>query len=117
MNKMKVIVIVMISTLLVLLILIFGCYAYIKSQKPCGKILPVPIPANLSIGPYYVNTDQGRLYPGQKYEHRNEGPWVGNLRLITVSRKGAFFLIRFPSPSSENIEMCIGTIKTLPTNP
>ncbi len=113
---MKVFIIVMISTSLVLF-LIFGCYAYIKSQKPCGKILPVPIPANLSIGPYYVNTDQGRLYPGQKYEHRNEGPWVGNLRLITVGRKEAFFLIRFPSTSSENIEICIGTIKTPPTNP
>ena len=76
---------------------LLGYYSYIVAQEPCaGEGWPMPPPATLRFGPFYMVTDQGRLYIGQTYEHRNEGPWVGNLTLLFLDNRGATFLARYP---------------------
>ena len=76
---------------------LFGYISFVITQKPCsGDGWPAPGPSPLKFGPYYMVTDQGRLYIGQTYNHQNEGPWVGNLTLLFQNNKGATFLIRYP---------------------
>jgi hypothetical protein len=77
---------------------LLGYYLFIVIQKPCiNEGWPMPAPASLRFGPYYMITDQGPLYIGQTYEHQNEGSWVGNLTLLFLDQRGATFLLRYPN--------------------
>ena len=77
-------------------ILLVGYFRYVMGVVPCqGEGWPMP-PPSLYFGSYYMVTDQGALHIGQTYEHRNEGPWVGNLTLLYMDSKGAIFLLRYP---------------------
>ena len=85
---------------------LFSYYFYIASQKPCdGEGWPMPPPASLRFGPYYMVTDQGKLFVGQTYEHRNEGPWVGNLTLLFLDNRGATFLVRYPQGTGNDFKV------------
>lgn len=85
---------------------LLGYYSYIVAQKPCdGSGWPAPGPSPLKFGPYYMVTDQGRLYIGQTYNHQNEGPWVGNLTLLYMNSKGATFLVRYPKGTGSDFKV------------
>jgi hypothetical protein len=78
---------------------------FVLTLRPCGKlpyVHPLPI---LSTGPLYVMTDRGRLLPGQTYQYRNEGPWVGSVTLLISWPGKAFVLVRYPEESVRS--MCI----------
>jgi hypothetical protein len=93
--------------ILTILILIIGYAVFIITFQSCKQNpLPVPMPI-ISLGPYYVNTDQGRLYPGQTYSYMNEGPWVGNLTLLFASPKRAIFLIHYPIDYPTNSQRAV----------
>ena len=75
-------------------------------QKPCvGEGWPAPGPSPLKFGPYYMITDQGRLYIGQTYNHQYEGPWVGNLTLLFLDKRGATFLVRYPQGTGSDFKV------------
>jgi hypothetical protein len=100
-NKMIPILVLVLATFGLL-----GYYSYIAVQKPCvGTGWTIPGPSPLRFGPYYMVTDKGRLYIGQTYEHRNEGPWVGNLTLLYMNKEGAGFLVRYPKGSGSDFEV------------
>lgn len=85
---------------------LLGYFSYVAIQKPCtGEVWHTPPPSSLKFGPYYMVTDQGRLYVGQTYNHRNEGPWVGNLTLLLLDSKGATFLIRYPQGEGSDFKI------------
>lgn len=85
---------------------LLGYYFYVVIQEPCeGEGWPMPPPASLQFGPYYMITDQGKLFVGQTYEHRNEGPWVGNLTLLFLDNRGATFLVRYPQGSGNDFKI------------
>jgi hypothetical protein len=85
---------------------LLGYYMYIATLEPCGdKGWPAPGPSPLKFGPYYMITDQGRLYIGQTYNHKYEGPWVGNLTLLYMNSKGATFLIRYPKGTGSDFKV------------
>jgi hypothetical protein len=99
------------------LVLIFSILAsyflYITVQTPCKDGLwPIPPPASLRFSPYYLITDQGPLYISQTYEHRNEGPWVGNMTLLFLDSKGATLLFRYPQGKGPDFKVmaCKGFI-------
>jgi hypothetical protein len=86
-------------------VLLVGYFGTLARLSPCkGVGWPIP-PPSLYFGTYYMVTDQGRLYVGQTYEHRNEGPWVGNLTLLFIDNKGATFLIRSPEGMGSNVKI------------
>lgn len=87
-----------ILTILIILVLPLLTYAfYVQAQVPCkDNIWPIPSPALVQFGSYNLITDQGPLYVGQTYEHRNEGPWVGNMRLLFIDTDSATLLFQYP---------------------
>jgi hypothetical protein len=86
-------------------ILFVGYFSYMMILKPCtGDGWPIP-PPSLYFGSYYMVTDQGRLYMGQTYEHRNEGSWVGSLTLLLLNGRGATFLIRAPQGTGSDFRI------------
>ena len=92
--------------LALIVVILLGYYLYIMIQVPCKDGLwPMPPPASLQFGSYYMITDQGPLYIGQTYEHRNEGPWVGNMTLLFVDNRGATLLFRYPQGTGSNFKI------------
>jgi hypothetical protein len=74
-----------------------GYFLFIQAQEQCkDNLWPIPSPDSIEFGPYYLITDQGPLYVGQTYEHKNEGPWVGNMTLLFIQNKGATLLFKYP---------------------
>ena len=69
-------------------------------MEPCGEYLPMPLPGDFNISTYFVFTDQGRLYPGQTYQHNSEGRWVGELTLLFTTRSGALVIAHYPTSST-----------------
>ena len=80
-----------------LALVLIAIIAYTVSLKPCPDHLPYvhPLPID-SVGPLYVQTDHGRLFPGQTYRYRNEGPWVGDHTLLLVFAGRATLITRYP---------------------
>ena len=94
-----------IGCLLVLLALLAGgVLGYVVALPPCSEI-DIRSPAELlpvySLGPYYAITDQGRLFPGQTYSYRNEGPWVGSHTLVIALPDKALFITHYPVKQPE----------------
>ena len=84
-----------------LLIVALGAVAlvYILMLPACDRSEirgPAEIPPIYSLGPYYAITDQGRLLPGQTYQYRNEGPWVGDHTLLFVFLGHAALITHYP---------------------
>jgi hypothetical protein len=99
------------TPLIILVLPILFYIVYIGVQEPCGNNMwPIPSPALVDFGPYYLVTDQGPLYIGQTYHHHNEGPWVGNMRLLYVDTNGAILLFRYPhgTGSDYSVRTCRG---------
>jgi hypothetical protein len=65
-------------------------------KKQAIRYYVVDHPPIYSLGPYYANTDQGRLFPGQTYHYQNEGPWVGSHTLLAVISGRAVFITHYP---------------------
>jgi hypothetical protein len=88
--------------LIAALILIFvfvalGYLAYLGLLRPCSEV-PIrgpDVPPTRSVGSFYVLTDQGRLWPGQTYDYRSEGVWMGNHTLVIALGGHAAWITRF----------------------
>ena len=80
-----------------LALILIAFIAYSVSLRPCPDLIPYvhPLPIN-SVGPIYVLTDRGPLFPGQTYRYRNDGPWVGDHTLLMVFAGRATLITRYP---------------------
>ena len=104
--KKKIVFFYLSIPLVLVMAIALGYYIFIMVQVPCKDgIWPMPPPASLQFAPFYIVTDQGPLYIGQTYNHRNEGPWVGNMTLLFIDRKGATLLIRYPQGAGANFKV------------
>jgi hypothetical protein len=110
MKTSKTKLIILIACVIFVLPIIFY-FVYIEVKEPCeNNLWPIPSPAVVDFGPHYLVTDQGPIYIGQIYEHRNEGPWVGNMRLLYIDSSGAILLFRYPQGTGSNysVRTCRG---------
>jgi len=87
------------------IVLSSGYIIYLTSLEPCKQMWPVWPPVDLRFGSYYMITDQGPLFIGQTYNHRNEGPWVGNFTLLYLDNRGATFLVRYPQGTGSDFRV------------
>jgi hypothetical protein len=92
------------ALLLVFVFLAVGCLAYLGLLPPCSET-PYRGPAAppiRSVGPFYVVTDQGRLWPGQTYEYQSEGVWIGNHTLVIAFGGHAAWITRYSAHHPSN---------------
>jgi hypothetical protein len=82
-------------SILIFVIAIVGV-VYVLLLTPCENRYAISRPPIFSIGPYYLITDQGRLFPAQTYHYQNEGPWVGDHTLLIVIAGRAVFVTHYP---------------------
>jgi hypothetical protein len=99
-------IIFLIIALIVIALVFLGYIVFVHAQERCkDNIWPIPPPSSLDFGSYYLMTDQGPLYIGQTYEHKYEGPWVGNMTLLFIDKNGAVLLFRYPERSEGFFEI------------
>lgn len=89
------------------LLSIVGIGVFVAVQPPCDVAWPIPPPV-MEFDNFHLITDQGPLYLGQTYEHRNEGPWMGNFTLVFIDSRGATLLLRVPHGTGNEfkVTMC-----------
>jgi hypothetical protein len=79
--------------------------ASVAIQPACGGYWEIPPPAKLEFDNFHLITDQGPLYVGQTYLHRNEGPWVGTMTLVFLDSHGAIVLLRVPHGTGDEFKV------------
>lgn len=82
---------------LVIVAMACGFLAYFELLQPCDelRIRAPEVPPIHSVGPFYVVTDQGRLWPGQTYDYQSEGIWVADHRLVMALGGHAAWITRY----------------------
>ena len=78
-----------------LLVLALLPAAFLATLDTCVDSLPYvhPLPIR-SAGLLYVETNRGRLFTGQTYRYRNDGPWVGSVTVLLAWPGRAVLLVR-----------------------
>jgi hypothetical protein len=91
---------------LILAVFHLGFLIFSLFLDPCkDNRWPIPSPGIVGFGPFNLITDQGNLFIGQTYEHRNEGPWVGNMTLLSINSTSAILMFEYPTKSEDNFEI------------
>ena len=89
-------------------ILVAGSIDYVKTKVYCiDTVIPSrrqypesQLPSTMlvyEVKPFIVITDRGNMYPGDEYESYGEGAWYGMATLLFSGKKGAHFVINYPT--------------------